>query len=317
MKHAMNRHCQALVRFTLALVILVVPAVGQGSAQDKVIEVTLDKTTEGGMATIESGQIAVKLYYDIKTGADLGWDNEEAKVRVPMIEVRRLRSRVMIMQGEVSGFAWPTATARIVELDPGNPFPEVLLSTYSGGAHCCTVLRVASASPNGRRWYRIEGGSYDGDRATVSDEDGDGTYEFVSPDNRFHYQFSSYSGSYPPIRIQQIRGRKLVDVSGSPSFRSVHRKHLNAMLPIAQTVKAVGEPNGLLAGYLATRVLLGEFDDGWRDLLALHDRMSEWGLKYCSGGYDASSNCLRWSYYPDYPTALLAFLKKNGYVGKE
>ncbi len=313
----MNRQFPSLILLFLVFLVLGTTLVWQGNAHAKILEVTLDQTTKGGTAVARSGQIAVRLYYEIKTGAELGWENEEARIRVPMIEVRRLNRRVMIMQGEVSGFAWPTATAQILELDPGNPYPEVLLSTYSGGAHCCTVIRVASASPEGSRWYRLEAGPFDGDRATVSDEDGDGVYEFSSPDQRFHYQFSSYAGSYPPMRIQQVRGRKLVDVSSEPAFQSVHRNHLNALLPIEETIKTASEPNGILAGYTATRARLGEFEEAWRTLLALYDRKSEWGLRYCSGGYDAGSTCLKWSEYPGYPTALLAFLRKTGYVDPE
>src|SRR5687767_12634078 len=38
------------------------------------------------------------------------------------------------------------ATAGVVEMDPANDTPEVFFETYTGGAHCCTELRVITRS---------------------------------------------------------------------------------------------------------------------------------------------------------------------------
>ncbi|HHN72563.1 MAG TPA: hypothetical protein ENK13_00605, partial [Thermopetrobacter sp.] len=37
----------------------------------------------------------------------------------------------------------------VTEMDPGNDGPEILVSGYTGGAHCCTVIKVFTALGDG------------------------------------------------------------------------------------------------------------------------------------------------------------------------
>ena len=55
------------------------------------------------------------------------------------------------------------AVLQVLEMDPSNPYPEVLLSTFTGGAHGCNDTRVLTISPmvaasstsaTSRRWCR-------------------------------------------------------------------------------------------------------------------------------------------------------------------
>ena len=47
------------------------------------------------------------------------------------------------------------AVLQVLEMDPSNPYPEVLLSTFTGGAHGCNDTRVLTSSPDGRRFLDI------------------------------------------------------------------------------------------------------------------------------------------------------------------
>ncbi len=72
--------------------------------------------------------------------------------------------------------------------------------------------------------------------------------------------------------------------------------------------KEKAEVNGILAGYVAQKILLGEYEEAWQFLLANYDKNSDWGL-------DIYGESTAIGKYPDFPTALSAFLLKNGYLG--
>jgi hypothetical protein len=75
------------------------------------------------------------------------------------------------------------------------------------------------------------------------------------------------------------------------------------------------EANGFLAAWVATKALVGEFDSGWKRMLGLYDRGSDWGLTACEAGYDAKGDCRRpEKRYASYPDALRAFLRRTGYL---
>ncbi|PSB24992.1 hypothetical protein [Stenomitos frigidus] len=69
-----------------------------------------------------------------------------------------------------------------------------------------------------------------------------------------------------------------------------------------------GERNGVLAGYVAQKALLGEFQQGWDLMLANYDRTSDWGLtRYNSEGRETGR-------YPNFLAALKALLIQRGYL---
>lgn len=105
---------------------------------------------------------------------------------------------------------------QIAEMDASNPYPEVIVSHYTGGAHCCNQVEVISSDPTGKQWRSLDLGAFDGGPHPLEDVDGDGQWEFVDRDNRFLYQFSSYAGSFAPVQVWQLKNGKFVDVSRQP-----------------------------------------------------------------------------------------------------
>ncbi len=81
----------------------------------------------------------------------------------------------------------------------GNNLPEVIFSTYSGGAHCCTNFSIYTWYKN--QFIETETGYLDGGGGEFKDLNGDGKIEFLTVDNAFLYRFSSYAGSFPPSLI--------------------------------------------------------------------------------------------------------------------
>lgn len=208
------------------------------------------------------------------------------------------------------------AVLQVVELDPANPYPEVLLSCFTGGAHCCNDTSVLTSSRDGRRWFEVRRDPVNGGPNGASDPLGNGRYLLVDGDNRFLYRFASYAGSSAPSQIWQLRGDRFVDISHRPVLRAIHRRRLKEMASwFQQPADQRREVNGFLSAYVATKALVGEFDDGWRRMLRLYDRSSDWGLSSCLAGYDGRGQCRRTEQrFASFPEALKAFLRSSGYL---
>ena len=90
---------------------------------------------------------------------------------------------------------------RCVDLD-GDGAPEVLLDSFTGGAHCCQLTQILRAGAGSdvrqeRNWadpgYRLR------------DLDADGKPEFVTADAAFGYQFAAFAFSLSPVKVLDWR----------------------------------------------------------------------------------------------------------------
>jgi hypothetical protein len=217
----------------------------------------------------------------------------------------------------------PPALLQIVELDPSNPYPEVLLSSYTGGAHCCNKTNVLTSDASGNKWKEVvakagNGSFFDANPEPAADPTKSGRYVIVNRDNRFNYQFSSYASSMAPTQIWQLNGDRFVDVSRRPEYQFLYRRQVKEMNAWLKRRTNKFEINGFLAGYVATKALLGEFAEGWKQMLKYYDDKgpnSDWGLTDCPAGYDNNNRCKgREIVYDSFPQALRAFLIQTGYI---
>lgn len=217
----------------------------------------------------------------------------------------------------VAGIYSPLAVpeASFVEMNTANAKPEVFVTNWTGGAHCCVEVRVFSESED--NWTALDVGAFDGDPESLApqDLDGDGQAEIATYDNAFLYRFTSYAGSYAPPQIFGIRDGKITDVTGEPGFASYLRKELAEMeeMPDASEDATAGsERNSWLAAYTAILLRLGEADPLAR-ADSEYDKVSEWGLVSCADPakqYDCPEDLKRRISFPE---SLRAFLKENGY----
>ena len=231
-------------------------------------------------------------------------------VRLEGREVGRLKGALKV------GSSQPMALLQIADLDPANPWPEVLLSSFSGGAHCCNDTRVLTSDAAGGGWHTVALGPFNGVVRAATDPLGLRRWLVVDVDNRFLYEFSSYAGSRPPLRIWQLNGRRFEDVSHQGAFVPLHRRALREMESWFEQADG-SEANGFLAGYVATKALVGEFAEGWQRMLARYDRRSDLGLRQCAAGLGSDGRCLGAEVeYATYPEALRAFLLHTGYIGR-
>jgi len=270
------------------------------------IQIHIDKANATSGAEARTGLVTVRLTYR-KTTDGIG-------PRAPVLEIEVEGKQVMRIEDGGNGRDWPSALAQIAEMDKSNPYPEVVFATYSGGAHCCNEVRIVTSSKDGATWSEVEGGAYDGGIKGVEDADYDGVFEIVRTDNAFLYRFSSYASSFGPAQVKKLKGGKLVIATFEKSMEYLHRERLERVQGRVDLSSGQGEKNGLLAGYVALKYLVGEGAEGWKFMLANYDKTSDTGLTECTGGYDASNNCRKEETFPDYPAALKHFLTAEGYI---
>ena len=99
-----------------------------------------------------------------------------------------------------------STAAEIARLDRSSPVPQVVVTHFTGGAHCCTLMKVMTLV-NGR-WETVDVGKFDSDGPQVEDLNGDGAAELVGKDDSFDYAFASYAESYAPPKVLQLAGTR-------------------------------------------------------------------------------------------------------------
>jgi len=214
------------------------------------------------------------------------------------------------LRGPSTGVSDPPVSIQIAELDLGNAHPEVVVSFFTGGAHCCSVSHVVTGNADGSEWTTVDVGEFDGGPLLAVDLDGDGTYEFETRDNAFLYAFACYACSQAPLQVLALRGGKIKNVSAEPRFKPAHAAWLKDMI--------VGVPeedvNGFLAGYVGQKIRLGEGKQAWGLMLRHYDRNTDWGLEVCDTERDESGECPGQATKVTFPEALKRMLNKNGYM---
>jgi hypothetical protein len=149
----------------------------------------------------------------------------------------------------------PNSDALCLARFPGETMPTVLIGLFTGGAHCCTVVRAMTLSSAG------PGPSIDddlGNAGTSLRREGDYAL-IVTADNNFAYAFTDYADSGMPIRVLQfLRGgfadvtmHHLALVAGDASiwWNGFNRDRANGL--------------GLLAAWVADECVLGHSHSAW------------------------------------------------------
>jgi hypothetical protein len=131
----------------------------------------------------------------------------------------------------------------------GDGEPELVLSLFVPGPHCCELARI----------YRFTGSSY-----SYSTHDfGNPGYRlagnlFFTGDDRFSYRFTSYAGSAWPLHVLAYRKGKFVDVTRSQPARVRADAASHWRWYLRYTHDPEREPRGELAAWAADEALLGK-----------------------------------------------------------
>lgn len=230
---------------------------------------------------------------------------------VPVVTVREGGSVRLTMVGEASGFDFPQGDAAFLEMDPSAPGPEVAFTSFSGGAHCCTSVRVARRDADGT-WSEVRMGNWDGGgHEVLRDADGDGVTELVTVDNAFLYVFDCYACSEAPLVVLALRDGEVEDVSAEPRFLPEHRSWL-AEIEARQAEFGEGRKSpGFWAGWIAAKVRVGEGADAWATFERDYQPDPEDDVEDCTVAADVcpEANVIR----TPFPQALKQFLSDAGY----
>ena len=263
---------------------------------------------EEGEATPKTREIAqgpiraILSYVEVK--------NEQGEVtRAPVVTVLADGQEVAKLKRDDLGMSNPPVSVQIAELNPANAKPEVVVSFYTGGAHCCSDTTVLTQAKDGSSWQTVELGELDGGPLTAADLDGDGRYEFETRDNAFLYTFGCYACSVAPLEILAVEDGAVKNVTREPRFRPAHESYLKDII----TGVPDDNVNGFLAGYVAEKTLLGEGKEAWALMLAHYDRSSDWGLDVCDQPLNKAGECPGQTQRLTFPDALERMLKESGY----
>ena len=282
-------------------------------------------TQVGAQVRAQEARPAAGLHVELEGRKPVTLSQGPLKVRLGIVKIRNREAPVAV--GAIDGKQVFTLGAgadpavalgshiRIVTLDKSTPLPQVVLSRYTGGAHCCAETFIATQS--GGQWTTLKVPGRDGEEAfSYEDADGDGNVDLIGADNRFYYAFDSYAGSLAPTQIYNLRGGKLVEVTREERFRPYLRAELGRQEKDANENPESWKANGFLAGWVAQKALLGEQADAWPRMLRNFDRESDWGTQ-CE--FDEKKPKPAECSDPRaketiYPRKLRAFLVKNGYL---
>lgn len=186
---------------------------------------------------------------------------------------------------------------QVADLD-GDKEPEVIVDFYTGGAHCCTYSLIYGYNSAKRQYSNIKQ-DWQNTGYKLRDLNGDRVPEFNSADNRFAYKFTAYAGSRFPVQIWQYRGGKMTDATrqfrqqiardAAGWWKDFEEQRKNGIDSEGFNVK------GILAAYLADKYMLGQGEEGWRQVrqaYQLRDRekfFSELQAFLKESGYIASN----------------------------
>jgi serine protease Do len=204
------------------------------------------------------------------------------------------------------------AHAVLVHLDRSASVAQVVMTSFTGGAHWCTETQIASSDSDGR-WSVLKADRLDGDGYQFEDLDGDGVSELVSVDNSFLYAFDAYAMSYAPARIHKLAGTRLREVHRD--YARFLRQDVYRMEYSAERARELWHSNGFLGGWVAAKALVGQFDDAWARMLVSYDRNSDWSLEECTTGAPLDKCPVGFKKRSSFPEALRKHLIANGYIG--
>ncbi|MFW7267096.1 peptidoglycan-binding domain-containing protein [Gluconacetobacter sp. Hr-1-5] len=296
----------------------VVPALAEASLDDRS---RLDLAAGGLTAS-------VTLKSSTQCGAAMAWQpadpNPSAICRIATLSIKakgaRLASFPLAPYGQDAGFM--ALKLSIQKLDTAASLPQIMVSAYTGGAHCCETTSIFGQRPDGQ-WVHADLGMQDGggppDIVAIP-----GTPDpvIVTYDQAFLYTFASHAGSFTPVILYRYHDGQLTNVSDDPAYRSYLVEDLARQTRQWES-SGRSEPNGYLAYYVATRARLGQLSTAWAHMLprAQSSAKSNFGVSACSLKSPEETANGRYCSKADravlpFPQGLAAFLARNDYISE-
>jgi hypothetical protein len=215
------------------------------------------------LAPAASAQVAAgsKTLSEGQVTATLSWQAGEVFAEHPELQITRAGAAAfdgkLEARCQACNFLTDADTALTIRDLDGDGEPEVLVDTYSGGAHCCTVTPIFRWTGNG---YARLTGLFGNVGYSLDDLDRDGRPEFVTADDSFAYEFTAYAFSAFPLKILAYG----TDRSGKTALRDVSAGYTGMIEEEAAgfrkdipKYRKDGDPRGVIAAYVADLYRLG------------------------------------------------------------
>ena len=259
------------------------------------------------------------IYDDLIITIDSEPSKSENSNRVPFVQAHSndgaIKFAIHLEGDEDVGQEQPSAQAQLMRLNPSSERPEVIFTYNWGGAHCCTITKIATLDGPGN-WHIIDGGILDGDGYEFLDLDRNGGGELVSTDNSFLYAFCSYACSYAPTRINKLIGQELKDVTTDDEYQDFLRARLGQLEESARTygdAETIRSP-GYLGAWVAAKTLVGELSGAWQTMLTSYHPDPNWTMEECARRVPMKECLESERREVDFPEALAFHLMVQGYI---
>jgi hypothetical protein len=195
-------------------------------------------------------------------------------------------------------------------IDPRGDGDQFVLTSYTGGAHCCTKVQVLDRVSG--QWKILDLGTWDGDGADFPAPQVKGSPPaFLFHDQRFAYAFTDYADSWMPPRLFEVTNGRVIETSQAKRYAPLYEKDVTEAK--AACLKH-DNPNGACAAMVADGARLGRYDEYWGWMLSNFDRKFEWTLgtacKVRTSGQCPQDKQITL----DFPAALELALVDDGYI---
>jgi hypothetical protein len=163
---------------------------------------------------------------------------------------------------------WSITRVGCSDMDADKTF-ELLVSGYSGGAHCCETLHVFALGEKPQKLLEYPAGNAGG--YEVKDLDGDGRQELVLGDDSFAYfgdlSYAASPRNLPLVACRVPRGFEECTRRFPGVVRDALARYTERLRPPADTADAK-QVQGDALGALAAWTLLGEDEKGLQAIAA-------------------------------------------------
>lgn len=231
------------------------------------------------------------------------------KEHLPVVEISSAGAQpVRFVAKEWGDVGDDGITFRTDRLDPAHSGMDVLVAWYTGGAHCCTRVKIASLI--GRQWGLIDLDEWntEPDEFPLPRRGPDGVAVLPLWDEDFNYAFASYAFSGVPLKLLRVDRGKIVNVSADPQYRPWILEDMAQWQTLCTDPKQ-DERNGFCAAYAADAAHAGQLDQAWPVVMQnAQDEKQSFCRTYSRGH---CQDAVKFEHYAD---ALRWFLQQRGYV---
>lgn len=216
---------------------------------------------ETQMQSASSGDVAATLSWDEQDGESwteysnfyLSIDKSGTNERSSALAIDGCESPFCAPSGFGRSRTQSPLLVRNVDADNG---PEVLVTVFLGGAHCCQVLALLDRQDDGS-WKQYK---YDFKDGFISIAGSGKQTAMETVDARFGYMFGSFAASWLPYRAIAFNTKRFVDVT--KRYRGKISKDSNRAWKNARSLCRQGDPYeyamGSYAGWAAGQYRLGK-----------------------------------------------------------